>query len=86
MRPDDDIRIRHIVEAAEAARSFVEGRRRDDLDTDVMLRFALVRAIEIVGEAASKQPRDDGRRAVYSLAGDRRDAKPIGPRLLRHRP
>jgi uncharacterized protein with HEPN domain len=26
----------------------------DDLDTDLMLRFALVRAIEIVGEAASK--------------------------------
>ena len=30
------------------------GRARRDLDTDQMLLFALVRAIEIVGEAASK--------------------------------
>ncbi len=27
---------------------------RDDLDTHEMLRFALVRAIEIIGEAASR--------------------------------
>jgi uncharacterized protein with HEPN domain len=54
MRPDDAIRIRHIIEAAEAAQSFVDGRRRGDLDADLMLRFALVRAIEIIGEAASK--------------------------------
>jgi uncharacterized protein with HEPN domain len=33
---------------------FTEGRKRSDLDTDQMLLFALVRAIEIVGEAASK--------------------------------
>jgi uncharacterized protein with HEPN domain len=43
-----------MIEAAETACQFVSGRRRDDLDTDQMLVFALVRAIEIVGEAASK--------------------------------
>jgi uncharacterized protein with HEPN domain len=43
-----------MIEAAEAARSFGNGRRRDDLDADLMLRIALVRAIEIIGEAASK--------------------------------
>src|SRR5262249_36873714 len=32
----------------------VQGRKRSDLDTDQMLLFALVRAIEIVGEAASR--------------------------------
>lgn len=31
---------------------FVEGRRREDLDSDRMLLFALVRAVEVVGEAA----------------------------------
>ena len=43
-----------MIEAAETARRFVAGRRREDLDTDEMLLFALVRAVEIVGEAASK--------------------------------
>jgi uncharacterized protein with HEPN domain len=33
---------------------FVAGRQADDLDTDRMLLFALVRAIEVVGEAAGK--------------------------------
>jgi uncharacterized protein with HEPN domain len=54
MRQDDAIRIRHMIEAAETAVSFVVGRKRDDLDTDRMLLFALLRAVEIIGEAASK--------------------------------
>ena len=43
-----------MVEAAESACQFVSGRARGDLDTDQMLLFAVVRAIEIVGEAGSK--------------------------------
>ena len=43
-----------MIEAAEAVQSFITGRRRIDLDSDRMLLFALVRAIEIIGEAASK--------------------------------
>ena len=54
MRPDDATRIHHMIEAAEAAERFIAGRQRADLDTDQMLLFALVRAIEIIGEAASK--------------------------------
>jgi uncharacterized protein with HEPN domain len=52
--PEDWNRIAHIVGAAEAACGFVSDRTRVDLETDRMLVFALVRAIEIVGEAASK--------------------------------
>lgn len=54
MRRDDAIRIRHMIEAAEACERFVTGRRRIELDADLMLRFALVRAAEVFGEAASK--------------------------------
>lgn len=54
MTPDDLTRIRHIVEAVASATRFVEGRERSDLDTDDMLVYALARAIEIVGEAASR--------------------------------
>ena len=54
MSPPDLVRLRHMVEAIEAAMQFAERRSRADLDTDTMLMFALVRAIEVVGEAASK--------------------------------
>ena len=43
-----------MVEAAEAACDFISGRTPDDLESDRVLVFALVRSIEIVGEAASK--------------------------------
>lgn len=54
MRAEDRIRVRHMVEACEAAIRFVAGRQRNDLDNDEMLLFAVVRAVEIIGEAASK--------------------------------
>lgn len=54
MQPDDRIRVLHMIEAAEAVEAFVAGRHRADLDTDRMLLFALVRAVEIIGEAASR--------------------------------
>jgi uncharacterized protein with HEPN domain len=43
-----------MIEAAESAVQFIAGRQRRDLDEDRMLLFALVRAIEIMGEAASR--------------------------------
>lgn len=60
MSPDDRWRICHMIEASEQALAFVAGRERADLDRDAMLRFALTRAVEIVGEAAG-QVSDAGR-------------------------
>jgi uncharacterized protein with HEPN domain len=54
MNASDRWRLGHIAEALEAALDFVRGRGRADLDSDQMLVFALVRAIEIAGEAASQ--------------------------------
>jgi uncharacterized protein with HEPN domain len=54
MRRDDAVRIRHMIEAGEACGRFADGRNRTDLDDNLMLRFALVRAAEVFGEAASK--------------------------------
>jgi len=54
MRVDDGVRIRHMIEAAESVARFLTGRQRQDLDDDEMLRFALTRAIEIMGEAAGR--------------------------------
>lgn len=49
MQPEDAIRIGHMIEATQTAERFVAGRQRSDLDTDEMLLFALVQAIQIVG-------------------------------------
>ena len=54
MRREDAIRIDHMIEAGEACASFIAGRSRDEFEADLMLRFALARAIEIIGEAASR--------------------------------
>lgn len=54
MNPHDRVRLLHAVDAATAAIRFVENRHRADLDGNDMLLFALVRAIEIIGEALSK--------------------------------
>ena len=60
MSRDDAVRVRHMVDAMESALRFAKGRERADLDTDEMLLFALVRAVEIVGEAASKLSASQG--------------------------
>ncbi len=54
MRDDDLIRLRHMIEAGQEAMRFAEHRKRKDLDQDRMLTLALMKAIEIIGEAASK--------------------------------
>ena len=53
MRRDDGVRLRHVLDAAREAVSFARGRTRDDLDKDRQLVLAVVKDIEIVGEAAT---------------------------------
>ena len=52
MRPDDQVRLTHMLDAAEDAINFTRDKTREDLDLDRMLTLALVKSIEIVGEAA----------------------------------
>jgi uncharacterized protein with HEPN domain len=54
MQPEDNVRIRHLLDAASKAIEFSTNRTRHDLDTDEMLRLALTKLIEIVGEAAKQ--------------------------------
>jgi uncharacterized protein with HEPN domain len=42
------------VDYARTAQSLADGRSRADLDTDLMFRLALTRAVEVVGEAANR--------------------------------
>ncbi len=54
MRPDDQVRLTHMLNAAEDAINFTHAKTREDLDLDRMLTLALVKSIEIVGEAAAR--------------------------------
>ncbi|MBV8205220.1 MAG: DUF86 domain-containing protein [Acidobacteria bacterium] len=54
MRPDDAGRLQHMIDAAEDMLRFVAGRSRGDLDSDRLLLYALVRALEVFGEAAGQ--------------------------------
>jgi uncharacterized protein with HEPN domain len=54
MNEDDKIRLQHMLEAAQAALAFMQGESRESLDKDLKLSLAVVKAIEIIGEAASR--------------------------------
>ena len=54
MRYEDTIRLRHMLDAAQDALSFAEGRAREELDTDRQLVLAIVKCVEIIGEAAGQ--------------------------------
>jgi uncharacterized protein with HEPN domain len=66
MRPEDQIRLRHLREAATKAIDFSEGKQRHDIDDDELLRLALTKLVEIVGEAA-KNITPEGRTAMSQV-------------------
>lgn len=63
MQHDDRLRVQHMLDACKEALSFAHGRSRSDLYQDRQLLYALVRCIEIVGEAASQVSGDARREA-----------------------
>lgn len=63
MRRDDWVRLRHMLDAAQDAMSFIRERRRADLEDDRMLVLSLVKCLEIIGEAAARVSKDIQREA-----------------------
>lgn len=53
-RRDDTVSIRHMLDHAIEAAAMARGRSRADLDRDRQLNLALVRLVEIIGEAAKR--------------------------------
>ena len=70
-----------MIEAARKAIAFAGGKTRTDLDDDEMLRFALVKLVEIVGEAA-KQVTTETRAEYPSVAWV--EAARMRDRLVHH--
>lgn len=53
-RHDEYIRLRHMCDHAAEAIAKTQGKKRDDLNTDRLLELALIRLMEIIGEAAGR--------------------------------
>ncbi len=51
--------MRHMLDHAREAASLAQGKTRADFDSDRLLNLALVRLLEIVGEAASRVPEEE---------------------------
>jgi uncharacterized protein with HEPN domain len=53
------VRLRHMLDHAREALHLAQGRNRDELDSDRLLNLALVRLLEVVGEAANRVPKEE---------------------------
>ena len=53
---DPLVRVRHMLDHANEAVALANNHSRQDLDTDRLLNLALVRLVEVVGEAAAHLP------------------------------
>jgi uncharacterized protein with HEPN domain len=68
-RREDDVRLRHILDAAREITQAVKGRSRADLDGDHLWALGLTKALEIIGEAASRLS-DESRVAMPEVPWD----------------
>lgn len=53
MAKNDFARLKHMLDAAQACMEFTAKRKRKDFERDKILSFAVIRALEIFGEAAA---------------------------------
>jgi uncharacterized protein with HEPN domain len=53
-QPDDSLRLKHMCDYAAEAVQLSQGRTRTDLDTDRLYGLAMIRLVELIGEAASR--------------------------------
>ena len=52
------VRVHHMLDHSREAVEMTRGRTRADLDRDRLLNLALVRLVEVIGEAASHVPEE----------------------------
>jgi uncharacterized protein with HEPN domain len=57
-RHDPVVSIKQMLDYAQKAMSISRGRKRADLDEDLTFNLALTRAVEVIGEAADRVPRE----------------------------
>jgi uncharacterized protein with HEPN domain len=66
MHRQDEVRIKHMLDAATEAVAFSKGASRKQLESDRMLSLSLVRLLEVIGEAAQGVSQE-GRQANQNI-------------------
>lgn len=66
----DSSRLRHMVDSILNVNQYMEGKTESDLASNSMLFYAVVKNIEIIGEAAYKSL-TNLRKVILQLHGDR---------------
>jgi uncharacterized protein with HEPN domain len=87
-RHDPRIRAQHMLDHAREAVAMAQGRTRDDLDSDRQFSLAMVRLMEIIGEAAARIPeafRDDHPAIPWQDIADLRNRLIHGYDTVNHR-
>ena len=54
MNEFDETRLRDILDETRIVKAFIAGHTRSDLDANTMLAYAVIRAVEVIGEAAAR--------------------------------
>lgn len=58
IKHEDEVRLRHMLDAAVEIQQYLQVSTRQDLDSDRKLVHSFVRLLEIIGEAASQMSDD----------------------------
>jgi uncharacterized protein with HEPN domain len=56
---ESNIPLRHMLDHAREAYALIQNRSREDIEADRLLNLALVRLMEIIGEAAGRVPSEE---------------------------
>ena len=55
-RHDPTVALKHMLDHAQKVVAISRGRKRNDLDENMILNLALTRLVEVIGEAANRVP------------------------------
>ena len=78
---DDDSYLADMLQFAREVLTFTEGRSRADYDADAILRRAVERATELIGEAANHVSDETRAASRDSIARNHRSAACADPRV-----
>jgi hypothetical protein len=79
--PKTIVSMRHMLDYAMEAVAMAKGKSRDNLDKERQLNLALVRLLEIVGEAANRIPKRS-KPSIQTSLGGRSSAFATGSSML----
>ena len=87
---DERVRLQHMRDYAAEAIQLSQGRQRSDLDSDRLYSLAMIRLVELIGEAASRITAGHSGVSISapadSVGTDDRRAEPADSRLRPDQP